>query len=256
MSRLRTVVALCNHSVTQSAAALCHRAALCGLGLRRTVAGPDFSLRGAGYAVMSFASVVRAPAGLHRQARAAVPRDLLFRVRRIGYIVLALQFAGFPVLEHAAVPAFLAHPRLRPVPPGLVPDRAREPRPARHAGPLPVLAEPRRVHAVADVPPVLGVAALRQPALAAGRRGGRGRSGRLHLDVRDRPQTRRPVRARGWPGPGSSCSPSTRGSGGASRSTTTSRPSASRSPPCWPGTWRTAAAGRGTGCCPCSPAGT
>jgi hypothetical protein len=44
---------------------------------------------------MSFASVVRTPAGLHRQARAAVPRDLLFRVRRIGYIVLALQFAGF-----------------------------------------------------------------------------------------------------------------------------------------------------------------
>jgi len=44
---------------------------------------------------MSFASVVRAPAGLHRQTRAAVPRDLLFRVRRIGYIVLALQFAGF-----------------------------------------------------------------------------------------------------------------------------------------------------------------
>ena len=44
---------------------------------------------------MSFASVVRTPAGLHRQARAAAPRDLLFRVRRIGYIVLALQFAGF-----------------------------------------------------------------------------------------------------------------------------------------------------------------
>ena len=44
---------------------------------------------------MSIVSVIRAPAGLHRQTRAAVPRDLLFRVRRIGYIVLGLQFAGF-----------------------------------------------------------------------------------------------------------------------------------------------------------------
>ncbi len=76
-----------------------------------------------------------------------------------------------------------------------VPDRARQPRPARHAGPLPVLAEPRRVHDVALRASVLGVAALRQPALAAGHRRGRGRGGRLHLDVRDRPQARRAVRA-------------------------------------------------------------
>ena len=44
---------------------------------------------------MSIASVIRTPAGLHRHARTSGPRDLLFRVRRAGYIVLGLQYVAF-----------------------------------------------------------------------------------------------------------------------------------------------------------------
>ncbi len=51
----------------------------------------------------------------------------VLRLQRIGYAVLGVQLLAFMVWSTHPVPPVLAHLRLRDVPPGLVPDRAREP---------------------------------------------------------------------------------------------------------------------------------
>ncbi len=64
--------------------------------------------------------------------------------------------------------------RLRPVQPGLVPDRTRAPEPVQHGRPDPVLEEPLRTDHVAVVALLLGPPECRRPQVAAG--AGRGGS--------------------------------------------------------------------------------
>ena len=112
------------------------------------------------------------------------PGRPLLRVRRIGLAVLGLQLDHLASVEHFTLRPVRPDSRLHQVPPGLGPDCAWRPQPLRlHQEEL-LLAGPRRVPRLAHGAALLGMAAQRRPALAAGHLGRLGRGDRVPLAVR------------------------------------------------------------------------